>query len=317
MNLDAQAVQDFIASLQAAGDGACRVSRAAQRRRMQRDSELSEQLMLWRQDLVQRGLSTAQPTLPLDEDAYATSGIGNRVAPVEGASSDHKGIDFVPVDARGTTRVLAPMSGRVLFTGPWSAQLGQSVFIGGDDGNIYVVGHLQGRPTHRNSSITVNVGDRVEQGEVLGIMGRTGRVSAAHVHFVVRRPEFMMLSSAPTPEPAPTENDRVTQVASRVQLPLESNLVYDRDFEIAEPYLNGNHMPIRQRISEGSTFEIRPLLEQPGEGEDVGGDEVDIAALYEYLTGVEVSGGDDMDEIQLQVDEMLMQQRGREGHEVP
>ena len=36
------------------------------------------------------------------------------------------------------------------------------------------------------SSMSVNVGQKVKQGEIIGEVGRTGRATANHVHFEVR-----------------------------------------------------------------------------------------------------------------------------------
>ncbi len=59
---------------------------------------------------------------------------------------------------------------------------GRSVAILGDDGVRYYLAHFE--------SIVepLDAGDRVEIGQLLGAMGRTGRASACHLHFAISPP---------------------------------------------------------------------------------------------------------------------------------
>ena len=87
---------------------------------------------------------------------------------------NHDGIDI----ARPSNRTIkASDNGRVTFTG-WDGTYGQKVVINHSNGYETVYAHL--------ASITVSVGDVVEQGQQIGVMGSTGRSTGVHLHFEVR-----------------------------------------------------------------------------------------------------------------------------------
>ena len=60
---------------------------------------------------------------------------------------------------------------------------------GGGYGNYVVIDHGNGYRTlyaHMlNNSVVVKAGDRVKQGQKLGIMGSTGRSTGTHLHFEI------------------------------------------------------------------------------------------------------------------------------------
>ena len=86
----------------------------------------------------------------------------------------HTGIDIgVPTG----TPVKAAASGTITFAG-WKGALG----------NLVVVSHGNGVQTYygHNSKITVSVGQKVSQGDVIAKAGSTGQSTGSHVHFEVR-----------------------------------------------------------------------------------------------------------------------------------
>ena len=108
-------------------------------------------------------------------NARVSSDFGKRIHPVTGAKSFHEGIDLAA--AKGT---------KVAVSGP-----GVVVRAGkaGSYGNIVVVDHgggLETRYAHLDS-MSVEVGQQVAAGEIVGRVGQTGRVTGAHLHFEVRR----------------------------------------------------------------------------------------------------------------------------------
>ncbi|GAB7388521.1 M23 family metallopeptidase [Bacillaceae bacterium] len=87
----------------------------------------------------------------------------------------HKGIDISGVSDRS---ILAADHGKVVFAG-WDGGYGNSILI--DHGNGF-----QTRYAHL-SEIRVSSGQTVAQGQVIGIMGSTGRSTGVHLHFEVLR----------------------------------------------------------------------------------------------------------------------------------
>ncbi len=107
-------------------------------------------------------------------DGHLTSDFGSRSVAV--GSSNHKGLDIAgPVG----TPVWAADGGTVTYAQYWSGSgYGNIVMIEHDNGDITYYAHL--------NSISVSVGDKVAQGDIIGEMGATGNVSGSHLHFEVR-----------------------------------------------------------------------------------------------------------------------------------
>lgn len=125
------------------------------------------------------------PTLPrfanvLTPDAGAVSGTGSFVWPGFGRLTQpfrwyHKGLDIANHDGGA---IVAADNGKVVVSGWTNSGYGNHVII--DHGNGYqtLYGHL--------SSISVQVGTRVNRGAVIGQMGSTGRSTGTHLHFEIR-----------------------------------------------------------------------------------------------------------------------------------
>ncbi len=87
----------------------------------------------------------------------------------------HAGID---IKADVGTPILAAAAGAVLVSG-WERAYGRVIKIEHDDGFVTLYAH--------NLQNFVSPGDRVEAGAVIGTVGRSGRSTAYHLHFEVRR----------------------------------------------------------------------------------------------------------------------------------
>jgi murein DD-endopeptidase MepM/ murein hydrolase activator NlpD len=97
---------------------------------------------------------------------------------VEGGESQeqyHPGIDIA---ASRNTPVRASADGIVTTSG-WDEAYGYSVIIDHGFGLSTVYGH--------NSRNLVNVGDRVTRGQTIAFLGSTGKSTAPHLHFEVRK----------------------------------------------------------------------------------------------------------------------------------
>lgn len=88
-------------------------------------------------------------------------------------SNRHRGIDIC---AKAGTGILASNSGVIVSAG-WEGTYGKSVVIQHENGLFTRYAH--------NSEIFVKIGQRVEQGEVIAAMGRTGNASGDHLHFEI------------------------------------------------------------------------------------------------------------------------------------
>lgn len=88
--------------------------------------------------------------------------------------SYHNGIDF---RAQVGAPITAPAEGRILIA--------ENLFY---SGNHVSIDHGAGVVTTYShlSKITVKVGDHVKAGEMIGLAGRTGRVTGPHLHWVVK-----------------------------------------------------------------------------------------------------------------------------------
>lgn len=85
----------------------------------------------------------------------------------------HSGIDFCGSEQ---TKIFAAADGVVVFTGALTVR-----------GNATIIDHGRGVYTGywHQSKIMVNVGDHVTAGQVIGMVGATGRVTGPHLHFEV------------------------------------------------------------------------------------------------------------------------------------
>ena len=107
--------------------------------------------------------------------APVTSSVGYRDAPTSGASTDHQGTDIGVPEG---TKVHAIQGGTIEDCGEENAGgFGHWVVIRQDDGKRTIYGHL--------SSDGVQVGQRVETGDVIAESGSTGVSTGPHLHLQI------------------------------------------------------------------------------------------------------------------------------------
>ena len=107
--------------------------------------------------------------------ARLSSGYGNRTDPISNRRSFHGGIDLAaPVG----TAVKASAPGKVVHAGP-----------AGGYGNLIILEHKYEYTTYYGhlSKLNVKKGDSVQQGQKIGEVGKTGRVTGPHLHFEIRK----------------------------------------------------------------------------------------------------------------------------------
>lgn len=121
--------------------------------------------------IVERGTKIPPTYIKPISGGRLSSQFGRRSAPVRGASTYHKGVDWAtPI---GTT-VVASSAGTVIKAG-WGSGYGYVVYLKHADGRQTRYAHL--------SKVLVKVGQTVAQGERIALSGNTGRSSGPHVHF--------------------------------------------------------------------------------------------------------------------------------------
>ena len=107
--------------------------------------------------------------------ARLSSGFGMRRHPVTGYSAMHKGLDFaVP---KGTP-VLAAGTGHIEFAG-WNGSYGKYIRIRHNSTYKTAYAHLSGL------AAGIRNGYQVQQGEVIGYVGSTGRSTGPHLHYEI------------------------------------------------------------------------------------------------------------------------------------
>ncbi len=113
------------------------------------------------------------PLKPPMEHYYVSSPYGPRKHPVTGKYRMHHGIDLA-----GTWQenVSVSADGTVVFAG-YHGSFGKVIRIKHNYGIMTTYGHL--------AKIKVRRGDLVNEGQVIGKMGRTGKVKGAHLHYEI------------------------------------------------------------------------------------------------------------------------------------
>lgn len=103
------------------------------------------------------------------------SGLGGRRNPFTGRGYEyHEGQD---IDAVYGSPIVAAAGGKVIVAG-WQRGYGNVIYIDHGSGLSTRYGHL--------SQIAVNVGQDVERGQTIGLVGSTGRSTGPHLHYEVR-----------------------------------------------------------------------------------------------------------------------------------
>ena len=117
--------------------------------------------------------ASTQPRGNPVQGGWLSSPFGHRTDPVTGNKEFHLGVDLAGASGMAVTSIA---SGVVTRSG---ADQGYGNLVEISHGNGYVT-----RYAHNRENL-VNVGDKVEKGQLIAVMGSTGRSTGAHVHFEV------------------------------------------------------------------------------------------------------------------------------------
>ena len=135
-----------------------------------------EKLTAMESMLIDRALQ--EQTVPEGRPAlggWMSSSYGYRSDPLSGKKEFHQGVDFA---GKTETPITAVAAGIVIWSG---VRYGY--------GDVVEVSHGNGYSTRyaHNKKNLVAVGEKVEKGEIIALMGATGRSTGTHVHFEVLR----------------------------------------------------------------------------------------------------------------------------------
>ena len=109
------------------------------------------------------------------QEGFVSSFFGSRVDPFTGYTAFHAGVDFA---GEAGSRVVAVATGVVIWSGERTGY-----------GNLVELNHGGGYVTRyaHNSANLVKLGDTVQKGQVLALIGTTGHSTGPHLHFEVLR----------------------------------------------------------------------------------------------------------------------------------
>lgn len=140
------------------------------------DPRFRELFATWRRlDQLETGVAAIPSARPIRTDIAFTSGFGVRSDPFRGRAAMHGGIDLAgPVG----TPIYATADG-VVQRSEWN---------NGGYGNLVEINHGQGIQTRYGhlSRLIARPGQRVRRGDLIGLMGSTGRSTGSHLHYEVR-----------------------------------------------------------------------------------------------------------------------------------
>jgi murein DD-endopeptidase MepM/ murein hydrolase activator NlpD len=133
------------------------------------------QATILRADSLLRQTASVPLGLPFD-GAVITSRFGVRKDPFTGRRALHNGVDL-----RGEMRapVRATADGIVTEVGYARRGYGHYVRIWHEDGEETLFGHL--------AKVSVHGGEAVSRGDVIGLLGNSGRSTGPHLHYEIRR----------------------------------------------------------------------------------------------------------------------------------
>ncbi len=110
---------------------------------------------------------------PINKD-YISSSFGPRVDPITKKMAMHQGIDFVGSKSQ---EIFSPSTGKVIRAGKYY-----------DYGNVVEIDHGYGITSRYGhlSKVLVDVGQIVNNGDIIGLQGSTGRSTGEHLHYEIR-----------------------------------------------------------------------------------------------------------------------------------
>lgn len=122
----------------------------------------------------QRNMLACTPTIRPVEDGYISSSFGYRTSPFTERREFHKGLDIA---TNIGTQIVATADGTVSFSGK-----------NGNMGNMITIDHGYGFTTRYGhcKKLLKKKGEKVKRGDVIALVGNSGRSTGPHVHYEVK-----------------------------------------------------------------------------------------------------------------------------------
>jgi len=159
-------------------------------------------LLAQNKEKMLENIPAIQPVLNKNLKCMA-SGYGWRIDPVYHTRRFHAGMDFA---AAVGANIYATGNGRVVTAG-WKQGYGNCVEINHGFGYLTLYGHM--------SAIKVRNGQSVKRGDVIGLVGSTGKSTGPHLHYEVHlRGEIMNPQNYYFLDLTPAEYDRMVQMSN-------------------------------------------------------------------------------------------------------
>ena len=149
-----------------------------------------------------QNLPAIQPVLNKNLKQMA-SGYGWRIDPVYHTRRFHAGMDFA---APTGADIYATGNGQVISAG-WQQGYGNCVQINHGYGYVTLYGHM--------SAFKVRAGQKVKRGDVIGLVGSTGKSTGPHLHYEVHyKGEIMNPQNYYFLDLSPADYDRMVQMSN-------------------------------------------------------------------------------------------------------
>lgn len=102
----------------------------------------------------------------------------------------HNGIDLAMPTGTELRSLVEGTVERIVDYG--TKNIGKGVVIRGEDGNAYIYGHM--------SKISVEKGQHLDSGHIIGLSGNSGHSTGPHLHFSIQQPDGTFVDPTPYAE---------------------------------------------------------------------------------------------------------------------
>jgi hypothetical protein len=159
-------------------------------------------VMTKNKDVMLQCLPAIQPVMNKNLK-YMASGYGWRIDPVYHTRRFHAGMDFT---APTGTAIYATANGTIMTAG-WKQGYGNCIEINHGFGYVTLYGHM--------SVLKAHAGQSVKRGDVIGLVGSTGKSTGPHLHYEVHlRGEIMNPANYYYLDLSPADYDRMIQMSN-------------------------------------------------------------------------------------------------------